>query len=90
MAHTVKVSGHISPCQSLLSPRGRFYLVAVKQNDIQGICSRMLSQHGLKGEVCPIHPYIPSPLTLPQIALQRRAGLEHLYVLRFTRQDSET
>ncbi|EIW64937.1 putative methylase [Trametes versicolor FP-101664 SS1] len=60
--------------ESLLSPRGRFYLVAVKQNDIQSICSRMLSQHGLKGE----------------IALQRRAGREHLYVLRFTRQDSET
>ncbi|KAI0374506.1 putative methylase [Pilatotrama ljubarskyi] len=60
--------------ESLLSPRGRFYLVAVKQNDIQGIRERMLTRHGLRGEV----------------ALQRRAGREHLYVLRFTRQHSET
>ncbi|KAH9912255.1 S-adenosyl-L-methionine-dependent methyltransferase [Epithele typhae] len=56
--------------ENLLSPRGRFYLVAVKQNDIQGICGRMLTQHGLRGEV----------------ALQRRAGREHLYVLRFHRE----
>ncbi|KAH9853044.1 putative methylase [Lenzites betulinus] len=60
--------------EELLSPSGRFYLVAVKQNDIQAICSRMLSQHMLRGE----------------IVLQRRAGREHLYVLRFTRYQSET
>ncbi|KAI0651528.1 putative methylase [Trametes meyenii] len=60
--------------EDILSPTGRFYLVAVKQNDIQGICGRMLSQHRLKGEV----------------VLQRRAGREHLYVLKFTRQPSET
>ncbi|OSD05886.1 putative methylase [Trametes coccinea BRFM310] len=58
--------------ESLLSAKGRFYLVAVKQNDIHGICQRMLSQHGLKGET----------------VLQRRAGREHLYVLKFTRQSS--
>ncbi|KAI0336169.1 putative methylase [Cubamyces sp. BRFM 1775] len=56
--------------ESLLSEKGRFYLVAVKQNDIEGICNKMLDQYGLKGEV----------------VLQRRAGREHLYVLRFTRQ----
>ncbi|TBU64724.1 S-adenosyl-L-methionine-dependent methyltransferase [Dichomitus squalens] len=60
--------------ESLLSPRGRFYLVAVKQNDIHGICRRMQEQYGLKGEV----------------ALQRRAGREHLYVLRFLRQPADT
>ncbi|KAI8995440.1 putative methylase [Trametes punicea] len=60
--------------ESLLSDEGRFYLVAVKQNGIQSICDRMLTQHRLKGEV----------------ALQRRAGGEHLFVLRFTRQHSHT
>ena len=47
------VCGHLTGRgdQSLLSPQGRFYLVALKQNDIQGICGRMLEQHGLKGEV---------------------------------------
>ena len=38
--------------QGLLSPTGRFYLVAVKQNDIQGICRRMLERHSLEGKVC--------------------------------------
>ncbi|RPD58360.1 S-adenosyl-L-methionine-dependent methyltransferase [Lentinus tigrinus ALCF2SS1-6] len=60
--------------ESLLSPTGRFYLVAVKQNDIKGICQRMLERHGLQGEV----------------ALQRRAGREHLFVLRFRRQQPAT
>ncbi|KAI0757333.1 S-adenosyl-L-methionine-dependent methyltransferase [Daedaleopsis nitida] len=55
--------------KDLLSPQGRFYLVAVKQNDIEGICCRMLERYNLYGEV----------------ALQRRAGREHLYVLRFLR-----
>ncbi|OBZ80078.1 HemK methyltransferase family member 2 [Grifola frondosa] len=55
--------------QDLLSPKGRFYLVAVKQNDLSNICKRMLLKHKLKGEV----------------VLQRRAGREHLFVLRFTR-----
>ncbi|KAI0768617.1 putative methylase [Trametes elegans] len=60
--------------EDLLSSRGRFYLIALKQNDIQGICDRMLSRHNLQGE----------------IALQRRAGREHLYALRFTRQISKS
>ncbi|KAI1797558.1 S-adenosyl-L-methionine-dependent methyltransferase [Ganoderma leucocontextum] len=60
--------------EGLLTSRGRFYLVAVNQNDIPGIYRRMQDQYGLKGEV----------------ALQRRAGREHLYVLRFLRQTSET
>lgn len=37
--------------QSLLSANGRFYLVAVKDNDIPGIQARMLDQHGLHSEV---------------------------------------
>ncbi|KZT65580.1 putative methylase [Daedalea quercina L-15889] len=55
--------------EDLLSPVGRFYLVAVKQNDVPAIRRRMLDIYGLQSEV----------------VLQRRAGGEHLYVIRFTR-----
>ncbi|TFY64763.1 hypothetical protein EVG20_g5844 [Dentipellis fragilis] len=53
----------------LLSPTGRFYLVAVKQNDIPGIQRRMSEKYGLQS----------------QIVIQRRAGREHLFVVRFSR-----
>ncbi|KAL1697487.1 S-adenosyl-L-methionine-dependent methyltransferase [Schizophyllum commune] len=55
----------------LLSPHGRFYLVAVKQNNIQDIAQRM-SALGLDCET----------------VLQRRAGREHLFILRFTKRPS--
>ncbi|KAL1737505.1 S-adenosyl-L-methionine-dependent methyltransferase [Schizophyllum commune] len=55
----------------LLSPRGRFYLVAVKQNNIQDIASRM----GVMGLDC-------------ETVLQRRAGREHLFILRFIKRPS--
>ncbi|KAI4529029.1 hypothetical protein K525DRAFT_182879 [Schizophyllum commune Loenen D] len=55
----------------LLSPNGRFYLVAVKQNNIQDIASRM----GALGLDC-------------ETVLQRRAGREHLFILRFIRRPS--
>ncbi|KAH9949436.1 S-adenosyl-L-methionine-dependent methyltransferase [Amylocystis lapponica] len=55
--------------KNLLSPTGRFYLVAVKQNDPPGICRRMLQKHDLQSEVI----------------LQRRAGREHLFVIRMCR-----
>ncbi|EKM60785.1 uncharacterized protein PHACADRAFT_155889 [Phanerochaete carnosa HHB-10118-sp] len=54
---------------NLLSPTGLFYLVAVKQNDVPGIRSRMEQESGFRSEV----------------VLQRRAGREHLFVVRFTR-----
>jgi len=53
----------------LLSTTGRFYLVAVKENDISAICTKMLHIHRLQS----------------QVVLQRRAGREHLFVLRFNR-----
>ncbi|KAF9023424.1 S-adenosyl-L-methionine-dependent methyltransferase [Hymenopellis radicata] len=53
----------------LLSPRGVFYLVALKQNDIPSIQRKMLEQYGLRS--C--------------IVLQRRAGGEHLFIVRFCR-----
>ncbi|KAK0465245.1 S-adenosyl-L-methionine-dependent methyltransferase [Desarmillaria tabescens] len=53
----------------LLSPRGRFYLVALKQNDIPNIQRRMQDKFGLISEA----------------VLQRRAGSEHLFILRFQR-----
>ncbi|KAF8922234.1 S-adenosyl-L-methionine-dependent methyltransferase [Mucidula mucida] len=53
----------------LLSPRGAFYLVALKQNDIPSIQRKMLEQYGLRS--C--------------IVLQWRAGGEHLFIVRFCR-----
>lgn len=37
--------------QELLSTRGRFYLVAVKDNDIPSIRAKMLDRYGLQSEV---------------------------------------
>jgi len=54
---------------NLLSPIGQFYLVAVQQNDVPRIRKRMLDEHGLHSTV----------------VLQRRAGREHLFVIRFNR-----
>ncbi|EPT04395.1 hypothetical protein FOMPIDRAFT_1028143 [Fomitopsis schrenkii] len=55
--------------EGLLSPTGRFYLVAVAQNDVPAIQRRMLEKYNLNSEV----------------VLQRRAGGERLFVIRFTR-----
>ncbi|OJA07639.1 hypothetical protein AZE42_01108 [Rhizopogon vesiculosus] len=55
--------------QHLLSPRGRFYLVALKQNNVPSIRSRMLEDFGLSS----------------QIIIERRAGRELLFIIRFTR-----
>jgi len=55
--------------ESLLSAKGRFYLVAVKENNIRSICAKMLADYGLRSE----------------IVLRRRAGREHLFVVRFSR-----
>ncbi|KZW02638.1 putative methylase [Exidia glandulosa HHB12029] len=53
----------------LLAPEGRFYLVALKQNDIPGITRRLREEQRMD---C-------------KIVLQRRAGREHLHVLCITR-----
>jgi len=55
--------------ETLLTPNGRFYLVAVKQNNIPRILQRMDDLYRLAGE----------------IVFQRRAGSEHLFIVRFTR-----
>ncbi|GAA5825896.1 hypothetical protein JCM11251_000043 [Rhodosporidiobolus azoricus] len=57
--------------ETLLSPRGLFYLVAVPQNKPLEIISNMKERYGLHGE----------------IVLRRRAGREHLHILRFSRPD---
>ncbi|KAJ7456619.1 S-adenosyl-L-methionine-dependent methyltransferase [Mycena latifolia] len=54
---------------NLLAPHGRFYLVAVAQNKIPDIQRRMQRDYALESEV----------------VLQRRAGREHLSVIRFMR-----
>lgn len=73
--------------QRLLSTKGRFYLVAVKDNDIPGIRARMLGDYGLKSEVRSKFVYYvrTSDSQLVQITLHRRAGREHLFVLMFHR-----
>lgn len=57
--------------EDLLSERGLFYLVALKQNNVPEIQKRMLHEHSLESKV----------------VLQRRAGREHLFILRFKRQN---
>lgn len=51
----------------LLSSRGLFYLVAVKENDIPGILQSMFAKYHLYGKT----------------VIERRAGREHLSILRF-------
>ncbi|KDR84855.1 hypothetical protein GALMADRAFT_1321833 [Galerina marginata CBS 339.88] len=58
--------------EELLSPIGRFYLVALKQNNVPRIMQTMKDEHSLTGKV----------------VLQRRAGGEHLFVICFIRQDN--
>ncbi|PAV21822.1 S-adenosyl-L-methionine-dependent methyltransferase [Pyrrhoderma noxium] len=52
---------------TILTTTGRFYLVAVKDNDVPAIRRRMEDLHNLKSK----------------IVLQRRAGREYLYVIKF-------
>jgi len=54
---------------NILSEKGKFYLVAVKDNDVPSIRRRMDADYGFDSE----------------IVLQRRAGREHLFVIRFSR-----
>ncbi|PFH50761.1 hypothetical protein AMATHDRAFT_144219 [Amanita thiersii Skay4041] len=53
--------------KDLMSPSARFYLVALRDNGIPDMRQRMLMEHGLRSD----------------IVLQRRAGREHLFILRF-------
>lgn len=62
---------HSQNYQSLLSPSGMLYLVALKKNNIPEIQTRMQQEHGLQSEV----------------VLQRRAGGENLSILRFSREN---
>lgn len=57
--------------KALLSPSGCFYLVAVSQNKPAEIMQRMEQEYGL----------------LSKTVLSRRAGREHLHVLRFQVQE---
>lgn len=73
--------------QELMSPHGRFYLVVVKENNIPKIQQKMLEIYGLQNEVCHLFHVAVKTTEIPfdQIVLQRRAGREHLFVLRFFR-----
>lgn len=50
---TVVTDVLLNQVEELLSAQGRFYLVAVKQNDIPGIQQRMLRDFSLSSEVSP-------------------------------------
>ncbi|KAI0308026.1 hypothetical protein B0F90DRAFT_1807350 [Multifurca ochricompacta] len=65
------VAALLEQVDGLLSPRGRFYLVAVKQNNIPKLREFMLKPFCYRGRT--------------KIVLQRRAGREYLFVLRFVR-----
>lgn len=55
--------------EALLSERGKFYLVTLERNNIPEICERMFRTFRLQ---C-------------QIVAQRRAGIENLHILQFSR-----
>jgi len=55
----------------LLSDRGKFYLVALAQNNIPGIRQKMQNSFHLNSEV----------------VIQRRAGRENLHIVRFSRSE---
>ncbi|TEB05188.1 hypothetical protein FA13DRAFT_1760251 [Coprinellus micaceus] len=57
--------------EGLLSENGRFYLVALKQNNVPEIRERMLQRFQLKSE----------------IVIERRAGREYLYILHTSGRD---
>lgn len=57
--------------EDLLSERGKFYLVALEENNIPEIRGRMLRDYNLQS----------------QIVAQRRADREFLSILRFSRAD---
>jgi len=70
-ADGMQLTNELLDCvDNLLAAQGKFYLVALKANGIESIRKRMLDEFRLKSEVC----------------LQRRAGREHLFVLRFQKQ----
>jgi len=55
----------------LLSDRGKFYLVALAQNNIPEIRQKMQNSFHLNSEV----------------VIQRRAGRENLHIVRFSRSE---
>ncbi|KAK2462015.1 hypothetical protein APHAL10511_006478 [Amanita phalloides] len=59
-------NGFLEIINDLLSPRGRFYLVALKANDVVGIRQNMLTKYDLKSD----------------IILERRAARELLFIIR--------
>ena len=80
----------------MLSERGLFYLVAVPENKPLEIIEQMKAR-GLEGEVSNAHRLLTQAHCRPssdtdiysslelQIVLKRRAGREHLHILRFSR-----
>ena len=75
------------PLSDLLAPGGAFYLVAIKQNKPESIVNTLQGK-GLQAEVGVVSTvacFAGITLTMfahDQIVLSRRAGGEHLYIIR--------
>lgn len=67
----------------LLSSQGRFYLVALKANDVTGIRQKMLDMYNLQSDVSRNRLAHRFSSLISQIVLERRAGREHLFIIRF-------
>lgn len=52
----------------LSKPNGRLYIVALDQNNVEDLLSLLVNEYGIRGE----------------IVMERRCGIEKLYVLRFS------
>ncbi|KAF7320036.1 Hemk methyltransferase family member 2-like [Mycena kentingensis (nom. inval.)] len=84
--HGMQVTDVLLPTVAqLLSPGGRFYLVAVAQNNIPEIQRRMKEDYKLDSEVISSLSPFRSLKELDQVVISRRAGREHLSVVCFTK-----
>lgn len=83
--HRIVLTSSDNIFQDLLSPHGRFYLVAVAQNNIPDIQRRMQENYALESKVSTILYIHALFLTAAQVVLRRRAGGEHLSVILFTK-----
>ena len=78
---------HSCSLQDLLSERGKFYLVALEENNIPEIRRRMLRDYDLQSQVSFETILQCNSYNISKIVAQRRAGREFLSILRFSRAD---
>jgi len=79
---------HSCRLQDLLSERGKFYLVALEENNIPEIRGRMLHDYNLQSQVSFQVILQYNSYNISKVVAQRRASREFLSILRFSRADS--